>query len=68
MLTEVFIKKALRDAMEEYAAGHDGKRGISKIDAIEAVTKLGGDMDDVRAVMTKAVDLLILEKDRDRFV
>lgn len=61
MLDEVFVRKVVRDAMEKYAAEHDGKRGLAKADVIEQVIQYGGDINDVRAVMTEGAKLLLLD-------
>ena len=51
MLGEVFIAKAAREAMEKYSEEHYGKIGVNKMDIIRIVKGMGGDMDDVRAVI-----------------
>ena len=62
MLDEVFIKRITDLAMATYASWHEGRPGISKADAIEAVMYYGGNMDDVRAVMTEGAKRILPEK------
>lgn len=59
MLGEVFIRKAARDAMEKYTAEHGGKNGAARTDVIQIVMDMGGDIDDVRAVMVECVQKII---------
>ena len=61
MLDDVFVVKAARDAMEKYAAEHDGRNGVAKADVIRIVMGMGGDMDDVRAVMVECASIIIPE-------
>ena len=61
MLDEVFITKITNLAMATYASRHEGRPGISKADAIEAVMYYGGNMDDVRAVMTEGAKWILPE-------
>lgn len=61
MLGEVFIRKVARDAMAKYAAEHGGKSGVAKADIIRIVMDMGGDMDDVRAVMVECVQDIMPE-------
>ena len=61
MLDEVFIKRITDLAMATYASRHEGRPGISKADAIEAVMYYGGNMDDVRAVMTEGAKRILPE-------
>lgn len=55
MLSEIFIKKAVRDAIDKYAEGHSGKRGIAKSDVMEIILNMGGNADDVHLAMHEAV-------------
>lgn len=61
MLDEVFITKIINLAMATYASRHEGRPGITKTDAIEAVMYYGGNMDDVRAVMTEGAKRILPE-------
>ena len=64
MLNEVWIKKATRDAMTKYYGEH-GKKGISKSDVIEIILDMGGDADDVRAVMIEGAKIFGITLDRE---
>lgn len=61
MLSEVFIRKAARDAMMKYAAEHEGKIGAAKTDVIQIVMGYSGDINDVRQVMTECVSMIAPE-------
>lgn len=54
MLDDVFIKRIADETMSKYEAFH-GKKGMAKKTVIETVIYYGGNMDDVRAVMTEGV-------------
>ncbi len=59
MLNEETIRKIFKTAMERYADEHEGRKGIAKKDVIEQVLSYDGDLDDVRAVMIKGIEVLI---------
>ena len=61
MLKEVFIGKAARDAIAKYAAEHSGRNGVAKADVIRIVMGIGGDMDDVRAVLVECLRMVAPE-------
>ena len=59
MLGDIFIERVIDDSMKRYAEENSGKTGIAKVDVVEMVMALGGDMDDVRRVMYQASEMIL---------
>ena len=64
MLTDFYIEKVLKDCMQKYADTNDGKIGLAKVDVIQEVLTLGGDLDDVHEVMALGASKIIGRKCR----
>lgn len=59
MLDEMFIRKIAREVMAKHAAENGGRNGMTRLEVIEAVIAMNGDLDDVRAVMAEGVRQLM---------
>lgn len=68
MLSEVFIRKIVKDAIDKYKCENKGIPGASKSDIIEHVMKYGGDTEDVRAAMNECIKILIPNQYHDLFI